>query len=59
MSAALDVDHFHSYFKKAPVFHIEGRRHKIDVFHSKEDIEDYYFTCLVTVFNIHMEAPSQ
>lgn len=59
MSAALDVDHFQSYFGEAPVFHIEGRHHKVDIYHAKEDVDDYYFTCLTTVFNIHAEAPPQ
>ena len=59
MSAALDVDHFQSYFKEAPVFHVEGRHRKVDIYHTKEDIDDYYFTCLVTVFNIHTEVPAE
>lgn len=59
MSAALDVDHFQSYFKNAPVFHVEGRHRAIDIFHTKEDVSDYYFTCLTTVFNIHTETADE
>lgn len=57
MSAALDVDHFKLYFNNAPVFLVEGRSHKVKVYHTASDVDDYYFTCLVTIFNIHKEAP--
>ncbi|XP_065210257.1 ATP-dependent RNA helicase DHX33-like [Planococcus citri] len=57
MSAALNVDHFHSYFDNAPVLHIEGRNYQVEIYFTKEDIDDYYFTCLTSVFNIHTEAP--
>lgn len=59
MSAALDVDHFQRYFRNAPVFHIEGRHHQVNIYHTKNIIDDYFFTCLVTVFNIHVEAPAR
>ena len=57
MSAALNVDHFHSYFDNAPVLHIEGRNYQVEIYFTREDIDDYYFTCLTSVFNIHTEAP--
>ena len=59
MSAALDVDHFQSYFNEAAVFHIEGRHHTVDIYHTKEDVKDHYFTCLTTVFNIHTNPSAQ
>jgi len=32
MSATMDVDNFSKYFNNAPVFYIEGRQHKVEVF---------------------------
>lgn len=57
MSATMDVDHFRSYFGEAQVIYLEGRQHKVDVFHATQPQEDYIFSCLVTVFQIHKEAP--
>ena len=34
MSATMDVDNFSKYFNNAPVFYIEGRQHKVEVFHA-------------------------
>lgn len=57
MSATMDVDHFSSYFGDVSVVYLEGRQYPVEVFHSVKPQEDYIFSCLVTVFQIHQEAP--
>lgn len=57
MSATMDVDHFSRYFNNCKTVYIEGRTHPVDVYHSVEAQEDYQFSCLVTLFKIHREAP--
>ncbi len=59
MSATMDVDHFSRYFDKAPVVYLEGRQFPIQVLHSKLVQEDYLFGSLVTLFQIHKEAPAE
>lgn len=53
----MDVDHFSSYFGKVPVVYLEGRQYSVEVLHSVEPQEDYIFSSLVTVFQIHQDAP--
>ncbi|KAH3735785.1 ATP-dependent RNA helicase DHX33-like [Dreissena polymorpha] len=59
MSATMDVDHFSQYFNKAPVLYLEGRQFPIRVLYCKEEQSDYLFAALVTLFQIHREAPAQ
>ena len=59
MSATMDVDHFSAYFNKASVVYLEGRQFPIQVYHSKQPQEDYLFSSLVTLFQIHKEAPAE
>ncbi|KAI8752908.1 ATP-dependent RNA helicase DHX33 [Biomphalaria glabrata] len=58
MSATMDVDHFSEYFNKAPVLYLEGRQYPIQVMHTKEPQSDYLFASLITLFQIHKEAPA-
>ncbi|KAG8587355.1 hypothetical protein GDO81_005643 [Engystomops pustulosus] len=58
MSATMDVDLFSQYFNGAPVLYLEGRQHPIQVFYTKQPQSDYLQAALVTVFQIHQEAPS-
>ncbi|XP_053563485.1 ATP-dependent RNA helicase DHX33 [Bombina bombina] len=58
MSATMDVDLFSQYFSNAPVLYLEGRQHPIQVFYTKQPQSDYLQAALVTVFQIHQEAPS-
>ncbi|KAM8975829.1 ATP-dependent RNA helicase DHX33 [Pelodytes ibericus] len=58
MSATMDVDLFSQYFNGAPVLYLEGRQHPIQVFYTKQSQSDYLQAALVTVFQIHQEAPS-
>lgn len=57
MSATMDVDHFSSYFGDVPVVYLEGRQYSVEVLHAVQSQDDYLFSSLVTVFQIHQEAP--
>ncbi|XP_072445354.1 ATP-dependent RNA helicase DHX33 isoform X1 [Chiloscyllium punctatum] len=57
MSATMDVDLFSQYFDRAPVLYLEGRQHSIQVFYTKESQSDYLHASLVSIFQIHQEAP--
>ncbi|NXJ08620.1 DHX33 helicase, partial [Odontophorus gujanensis] len=58
MSATMDVDQFSQYFNGAPVLYLEGRQHPIQVFYTKQPQSDYLQAALVSVFQVHQEAPS-
>lgn len=58
MSATMDVDLFSQYFNGAPVLYLEGRQHPIQIFYTKQPQQDYLHAALVSVFQIHQEAPS-
>ncbi|KAG9328770.1 hypothetical protein JZ751_010758 [Albula glossodonta] len=57
MSATMDVDLFSQYFNKAPVLYLEGRQHPIQVYYTKQPQSDYLQAALVSIFQIHQEAP--
>ncbi|XP_068455838.1 ATP-dependent RNA helicase DHX33 [Clinocottus analis] len=57
MSATMDVDLFSEYFNKSPVLYLEGRQHPIQIFYTKHPQSDYLQAALVSVFQIHQEAP--
>ncbi|XP_047109193.1 ATP-dependent RNA helicase DHX33 isoform X1 [Schistocerca piceifrons] len=58
MSATMDVDHFSNYFGNVPILYLEGRQHPVKIFHTIQPQEDYVFSSLVTIFQIHREAPA-
>ncbi|XP_060942503.1 ATP-dependent RNA helicase DHX33 [Limanda limanda] len=58
MSATMDVDLFSEYFNKSPVLYLEGRQHPIQIYYTKHPQSDYLQAALVSVFQIHQEAPS-
>lgn len=55
----MDVDHFSRYFNDCGTVYVEGRVFPVDVYHSVKPQEDYQFSCLVTIFKIHREAPPE
>ncbi|XP_051750569.1 ATP-dependent RNA helicase DHX33-like [Ctenopharyngodon idella] len=57
MSATMDVDLFSQYFNKSPVLYLEGRQHPIQIFYTKQPQSDYLQAALVSIFQIHQEAP--
>lgn len=57
MSATMDVDLFSEYFNKSPVLYLEGRQHPIQIYYTKQPQSDYLQAALVTIFQIHQEAP--
>ncbi|XP_030042031.1 ATP-dependent RNA helicase DHX33 [Microcaecilia unicolor] len=58
MSATMDVDQFSQYFNGAPVLYLEGRQHPIQIYYTKQPQSDYLQAALISVFQIHQEAPS-
>uniref|UniRef100_A0AAQ5YW27 RNA helicase n=1 Tax=Amphiprion ocellaris TaxID=80972 RepID=A0AAQ5YW27_AMPOC len=57
MSATMDVDLFSEYFNKSPVLYLEGRQHPIQIYYTKHPQSDYLQAALISVFQIHQEAP--
>ncbi|XP_061754250.1 ATP-dependent RNA helicase DHX33 isoform X1 [Nerophis ophidion] len=57
MSATMDVDLFSEYFNRSPVLYLEGRQHPIQIYYTKRPQSDYLQAALVSVFQIHQEAP--
>ncbi|XP_072231119.1 ATP-dependent RNA helicase DHX33 [Leuresthes tenuis] len=57
MSATMDVDLFSEYFNKSPVLYLEGRQHPIQIYYTKQTQSDYLQAALVSIFQIHQEAP--
>ncbi|XP_068950255.1 ATP-dependent RNA helicase DHX33 isoform X1 [Petaurus breviceps papuanus] len=58
MSATMDVDLFSRYLGGAPVLYVEGRQHPIQVYYTRQPQSDYLHAALVSIFQIHQEAPS-
>lgn len=59
MSATMDVDHFSSYFNKCPVLYLPGKTHEVTINHVKQKQDDYMFTALATLLQIHFTAKPQ
>uniref|UniRef100_A0A1L8DGA4 RNA helicase n=1 Tax=Nyssomyia neivai TaxID=330878 RepID=A0A1L8DGA4_9DIPT len=57
MSATMDVDHFSAYFNNCKIVYLEGRMFPVKVRHIKRNDHDYAQTCLITLFDIHRNAP--
>ncbi|XP_047463777.1 ATP-dependent RNA helicase DHX33 [Mugil cephalus] len=57
MSATMDVDLFSEYFNKSPVLYLEGRQHPIQIYYTKQPQSDYLQAALISIFQIHQEAP--
>ncbi|XP_055684837.1 ATP-dependent RNA helicase DHX33-like [Lutzomyia longipalpis] len=57
MSATMDVDHFSAYFNNCKIIYLEGRTFPVKIRHVKRNEHDYVQTCLITLFDIHRNAP--
>ncbi|XP_059616856.1 ATP-dependent RNA helicase DHX33 [Phlebotomus argentipes] len=57
MSATMDVDHFSVYFNGCKIIYLEGRTFPVKIQHIKRNDHDYGQTCLITLFDIHRNAP--
>nr|XP_018904073.1 PREDICTED: putative ATP-dependent RNA helicase DHX33 [Bemisia tabaci] len=57
MSATMDVDHFCKYFNNAPVVFVEGRTFPVHIHNAVKPHEDYFFSVLSTIFQLHQSAP--
>ncbi|MGH0134204.1 UNVERIFIED_CONTAM: hypothetical protein FKN15_054937 [Acipenser sinensis] len=58
IAVIMDVDLFSQYFNNAPVLYLEGRQHPIKIFYTKQPQTDYLQAALISLFQIHQEAPS-
>lgn len=58
MSATLDAEKFSAYFNDAKIVYISGRQHPVRLFHTIEPQTDYVNSCLVAIFQIHLEHKS-
>ena len=58
MSATMDVDHFSQFFNNAPVLYVEGRLYPIALKYTLQEQSDYLSAALVTILQIHQEAPA-
>ena len=56
MSATLDADAFSRYFGGAPVLYVAGRQHRVDVWYTERQVEDYVDAALATVLQVHGDA---
>lgn len=53
----MDVDHFSAYFNNCKIIYLEGRMFPVKIRHVKRNDHDYAQTCLITLFDIHRNAP--
>lgn len=56
-SATMDSTRFSDYFNKAPVCEIPGKLFHVDVYYSKEPVEDYVSGAVSSVIQIHKTQP--
>mmetsp|Transcript_19655 Transcript_19655/g.30328 ORF Transcript_19655/g.30328 Transcript_19655/m.30328 type:complete len:143 (+) Transcript_19655:2-430(+) len=47
-SATLDAEKFSSFFDKAPIFKVPGRRFPVDLYYAKEPESDYVEAAVIT-----------
>eukprot|EP00276_Gloeochaete_wittrockiana_P016285 CAMPEP_0184349888 /NCGR_PEP_ID=MMETSP1089-20130417/37332_1 /TAXON_ID=38269 ORGANISM="Gloeochaete wittrockiana, Strain SAG46.84" /NCGR_SAMPLE_ID=MMETSP1089 /ASSEMBLY_ACC=CAM_ASM_000445 /LENGTH=713 /DNA_ID=CAMNT_0026682391 /DNA_START=68 /DNA_END=2209 /DNA_ORIENTATION=+ len=57
MSATLDAEKFQAYFDHAPLMHIPGRLHPVEIFYTAEPERDYLEAAIKTVMQIHVTEP--
>lgn len=57
MSATLDAEKFKGYFEGAPLVHVPGRLHPVEIFYTPKPEEDYPEASVRTVKHIHMSEP--
>eukprot|EP00923_Selenidium_pygospionis_P024373 GHVN01042270.1.p1 GENE.GHVN01042270.1~~GHVN01042270.1.p1 ORF type:complete len:1135 (+),score=156.61 GHVN01042270.1:80-3484(+) len=56
-SATLDAEKFSDYFFGAHIFTIPGRNYPVEILYTKEPEADYVEAALITVLQIHLDAP--
>lgn len=55
-SATLNSTKFSNFFVNAPIFHIPGRTFPVDVFYTRNPIEDYVKSAVYQALQIHIQA---
>ena len=53
-SATLEAEKFSSYFNKAPIIKIPGRRFPVDIFYTSNPEANYIDATVITVLQIHV-----
>ncbi|CAN8075399.1 unnamed protein product [Agarophyton chilense] len=56
-SATLNAERFASFFGDAPIFNIPGRTFPVDIFFSKNVVEDYVDQAVWQTVQLHIQAP--
>jgi len=53
-SATMDSDKFATFFGNVPVFHIPGRTFPVEVFFSRNSVEDYVDGAVKQALQVHL-----
>ena len=59
MSATLKADTFSTYFKNAPILHVLGRQHPVNIRHVTKSQDDWQSAIIATILKIHEQAPEK
>ena len=59
MSATLNAETFSAYFRNAPILHVLGRQHPVNIRSVTKVQEDWHSAIMATIFQIHGEAPEK
>ena len=54
-SATLPMDKFCRFFEGAPLYHIEGRCHPVEVFHCKQPEREYLNAAIEAALRVHLQ----
>jgi len=57
MSATLDAGKFQAYFEGAPLIHVPGRLHPVEIFYTEAPEQDYLEAAIRTAVQIHLCEP--
>lgn len=55
----MDVDTFKNYYDNCEVVYLEGRTFPVTIYHSKTTQEDYQYSALCTIFQLHATTPAK
>jgi pre-mRNA-splicing factor ATP-dependent RNA helicase DHX15/PRP43 len=58
MSATLDAGKFQAYFEGAPLIHVPGRLHPVEIFYTEAPEQDYLEAAIRTAVQIHLCEPT-
>ncbi|CAF4759975.1 unnamed protein product [Pieris macdunnoughi] len=58
MSATMDVDTFRNYYDNCSVVYLEGRTYPVTIYHSKTKQDDYQYSVVCAIFQLHVTTPA-